>query len=188
MNTNIVTDVAHDFLKIARKPGFDPIKQREEIVKVLSPFVGADERLFEYGIKRPNPPDRTRMIFYSPELVFFLSRFGTDFRLPVHNHDAWNVLLICSGEMHFRWYRRSDSGADAGKAKVEIADDRIVKAGDVGIVAPPPNDIHELEILTENTWMLTVAPCFEPDVRDIHNPAQGTFERKPLTVLPTVAA
>ena len=31
-------------------------------------------------------------------------------------------------------------------------------------------------------------PPFEPDVRDIHNPAQGTFERKPLTVLPTVAA
>ena len=188
MNKNIVSDVAHNFLPLIRNPAFDPIKQRDEIAKVLSPFVGVDESIFQYGIKRPQPPDRTRTIFYSPELLFLLSRFDTDFRLPVHNHEAWNILLICSGTMHFRWYRRVDNGAESGKAKVEIADDRIVKAGELGIVAQPPNDIHQLEILTPGTWMLTVAPCYEPDVRDIHNPPQGTFERKPLAVLPKVAA
>src|SRR5947209_7328857 len=133
MNKNIVSEVAQNLLPLTRSPSFDPIKKRDDIAAVLRPFVGADESLFKYGIKRPQPPDRTRMIFYSPELVFFLSRFGTDFRLPVHNHESWNILMICSGAMHFRWYRRLDNGVEPGRAQVEIADDRVVKAGELGI-------------------------------------------------------
>jgi len=188
MNKTVVCDVAQDLLALMRRDNFDPLQERDVLKTVLKPFVGAaHESLFQLGIKRPQPPDRTRMIFYSPELIMFLSRFGTDFRLPVHNHDSWNILMICSGSMHFRWFRRLDDRTDAGQAKLEVADDRVVTAGEMGIVAPPPHDIHQLEILTEGTWMLTVAPCPEPDLREIYNPSSGTFEMKPLSVIPQAA-
>ena len=184
MNKNVVCDVAHDLIALFRSDGFDPLKRRDAIQSVLAPFIGAEEDLFQYGIKRPSPPDRTRTIFYSPELILFLSRFGTDYRLPVHNHESWNALMICSGAMHFTSYRRLDKGDASGRAKLEVAEERIVKAGEIGIVDRPPHDVHQLEILMKDTWMVTVAPCPEPALREIYNTSQGTYDVKPLSPLP----
>lgn len=184
IENSTVMEVANDLLAIIRRDGFDPTTVRKEITAAVQPFVTSHEELeklyFEHGIMRPEPPDRSRMLFYSPELLFMLSRYGPDFRLPTHNHESWNVLLICRGEMHFRWYRRLDDRTVPGRARIEIVDDLMVRTGEVAFVAKPPHDIHQLEVTQEGTWMLTVQPCHEPPQREIYDAEEGTYEMMSL--------
>lgn len=186
MHMRTVEQVAHDLLEITRRHDFDPTDARDEITATVQPFVtSADElaELFEHGgIETAMGASTSRLIYYSPELLFMLSKFETDFVLPVHNHEMWNFLFICRGEMHFRWYRRLDDRSIENEAHLEIADDRKVRAGEVGFIAPPPNDIHQLSISEPGTWMVTVTPRPEPIVREIYNPTAGTYIIKALAV------
>lgn len=186
MDTGTVEQVAHDLLPIIRRPHFDPTSARDELTATVRPFVANVTELTDvftrHGIKGDDAANRSRMIFYSPELVFLLSRFDTDFVLPIHNHDLWNFLLICSGEMHFRWYRRLDDRSAPGRAVIEVADDRTVRTGEIACIAPPPHDIHELAITQPGTWMLTVTTEQEPPLREVYDPAAEAYEIRPLAV------
>lgn len=180
-DSGVVRRVARDITAlIAAHP--DPTAARAEVEAALSPLIPADAELFEGALPMPGL-DLTRMLYFDPELVLLLSKFDPNFALPVHNHEAWNVLMVCSGEMHFRWYRRLDDLSEPGRADLEIADDRVLTAGGCGIIGLPPHDIHQLEVLTDDTWLLTVTPQVEPEIREIYDPASGTYEVKPLTVV-----
>jgi hypothetical protein len=65
-----------------------------------------------------------------------------------------------------------------------VADDRVLRPGDAGIVAPPPHDIHELEVLTDYLWMVVATPEPEVSTREIYDPATGTYEVKGLAPVP----
>lgn len=186
MEKNTVMEVAQDLLALTRRAGFDPTSMRQEITAALQPFVVTDEELSamfaEHGLEIPGL-ERSRIILHSPELIFMLSKFGTDFILPIHNHESWNVLLICRGQMHFRWYRRLDASSIDGRARLEVADDLMVGTGEVAFIAPPPHDIHQLAITEADTWMLTVTPQPEPPLREIYDVAAGTYEIQALAVV-----
>ena len=171
----IVATAASNYMAVLERNGFDPTQAREDVMAALKPMVDVHKELYESAFVRPTTMAKSRLLYFDPELLFLISEIGPEFTGPAHNHWYWNVLLICSGRMRFRWYRRLDDRSEPGVAKLELADERILCAGDVGMVAPPPHDVHSFEVLDEHTWLITVAPCPEPDVREFYDVDRGTY-------------
>lgn len=153
----------------------DPSNDPAAVAEALSCLVGPHEPWFDHALQRPTQLKKSRLIYFDPTLNFILSNVGTDFREPPHNHWAWNILLICSGSMHFRWYRRLDDGSEPGKCQLDLADERILRPGDAGIVGAAPSDIHSFEILDDDTWMVTVSPDLGRPVRQFYDAKAGTY-------------
>jgi len=100
----------------------------------------------------------------------------------------WNALFIAEGAMQFRWYRRLDDLSTPGQAKLELVDERLLRAGDVGIVAPPPHDIHAFEVLEDDTWLVTAAPAPGLFTRQIYDLENDTYVERALeTAVPLSA-
>jgi predicted metal-dependent enzyme (double-stranded beta helix superfamily) len=153
----------------------DPSNDPGAVGEALSCLVGPHEPWFDHALQRPTQLKKSRLIYFDPTLNFILSNVGTDFREPPHNHWAWNILLICTGSMHFRWYRRLDDGSEPGHCRLELAEDRILRPGDAGIVGAAPHDIHSFEILDDDTWMVTVSPDLGRPVRQFYDADAGTY-------------
>lgn len=168
--------------------GEDPTRCAEEFRAALLPLVERHRELFALATPRPpsriNPEHRMSTVYFDPSMMLQVVGAPRGFRLPPHSHSAWNVLFVCEGSMQFTSYRRSDDRSIAGRADLEVADDRVLGPGDAGIVAPPPNDIHELEILSDYLWMIVVTPEPEVAVRQIHSISAGTYELQELAPIP----
>jgi len=164
---------------LARDP-LDPTKDPDALAAALAPLVGSHEALFEVAQQRPTALKRSRLAYYDPGLTILVSAFGPEFREPIHNHGLWNVLLICGGRMHFRGYRRLDDRSREGYAEVSLVEDKIVSAGQIGAVGPPPHDIHALDVLDEDTWLITVSPGDAARVREIYDLATSSYTLQTL--------
>ena len=185
-----VRQVAANFTALLRRTGNDPSNDHGAAVAALNPLRTMHEHFFDRSIVRPanNPGHQMSILYFDPSLMLQIVGAPRGFRLPAHNHSAWNILFICEGEMQFRWYRRLDDRSIPGHAQLEVADDRILQAGDAGIVARPPHDIHELEVLSDYLWMLVATPEPEMSTREIYDPVAGTYELKTLAPIPPLLA
>lgn len=181
-----VREAAAAMVSMLRRTGNDPSECPADVLAALDPLRSVRARLFDSAIVRPseNPGHQMSIIYFDPSLMLQIVGAPAGFRLPAHNHSAWNILFVAEGEMQFRWYRRLDDRSVPGRAQLEVADDRRLTPGTAGIVAPPPNDIHELEITSEYLWMVVATP--EPEVltREIYDPENGTYELKTLAPIP----
>jgi predicted metal-dependent enzyme (double-stranded beta helix superfamily) len=164
---------------LARDP-LDPTKNPAELAAALAPLVGAHEALFDVAHQRPTALKRSRLAYFDPGLTILVSAFGPEFREPIHNHGLWNVLLICAGRMHFRGYRREDDQSKDGYAEISLFEDRIVGPGEIGAVGPPPHDIHALDVLDEDTWLITVSPGDASNVRQIYDLETNSYTLQTL--------
>lgn len=181
-----VRDAAARFLDVLRRTGNDPSAAPADAIAALDPLRSTRAEMFDASIVRPskNPGHQMSILYFDPSLMLQIVGAPQGFRLPAHNHSAWNILFVADGEMQFRWYKRLDDRSVPGRATLEVADDRILRAGDAGIVAPPPNDIHELEIVSEYLWMIVATPEPEVQTREIYDPDAGTYELKSLSPVP----
>lgn len=66
---------------------------------------------------------------------------------PVHDHLAWGLVGLYSGEQEERVYRSLDHDADEGKANLEETDHRYLHPGDFYELLPPEGDIHRVSTL-----------------------------------------
>jgi predicted metal-dependent enzyme (double-stranded beta helix superfamily) len=74
--------------------------------------------------------------------VLMLARFPAESPTPIHDHNSWGVACVVQGrDRHIAW-RRMDDGSDLERARLEVADDRVLNPGDVVSFGPPPRDIH----------------------------------------------
>lgn len=170
--------------------GEDPSECPDQVIAALKPLIPLREDLYATAQVRPskNPGHMMSTIYYDPSMMLQIVGAPGGFRLPAHCHSAWNVLFICEGRMDFTWYRRLDDRSVPGRAELKVADDRILGAGDAGMVARPPDDIHELEVISDYLWMLVVTPEPEVSVREIYSPLEGTYEIKALAPVPPLHA
>jgi predicted metal-dependent enzyme (double-stranded beta helix superfamily) len=180
VNSDPIRAAAANMAALLAKNPLDPTEDPEELARALAPLVGAHEALFEVAHERPTELKRSRIAYFDPGLTILVSAFGPEFREPIHDHGLWNILLICQGRMHFRGYRRLDDLSRDGYAEIGKVEDRIVGAGQIGAVGPPPHDIHALDVLDEDTWMVTVTPGDAKDVRNIYDPATSSYTLQTL--------
>ncbi len=66
---------------------------------------------------------------------------------PVHDHLAWGLVGLYSGEQEELVYRVADTLAE-GRVKLEVAQVHHLKPGDFYELAPPDNDIHAVRTVS----------------------------------------
>lgn len=159
----------------------DPSRDPAAVGAAMKPLVERYREVFELGVDRPSVlMAASRTVYADPELALLLSRANAGVEETLHNHGLWNVLVLCRGSMHFQWCQRLDDRSNPGKSELRVADDRVLRAGDVGAVGLPPDDIHSFVILEDDTWLYTVAPGDAHPTREIHDLARGTYIERPL--------
>ena len=75
-------------------------------------------------------------------LTLVRGRFEPDALTPIHNHGSWGIIGVYRGRDRYQIWRRLDDSTDPGSARVELVEERVLEAGDVAILPPPPQDIH----------------------------------------------
>lgn len=92
-----------------------------------------------------------------------------------HNHGAWNIFGVYEGAAQYTSYRRLDDGSTPYRSQLEVAEDRIMTAGDVSILPEPPHDIHAVIGLAPQTTTLLVARGDFARTRQHHLPERGCY-------------
>lgn len=147
----------------------------------LTSLVGRHEEMYAAGLPRTaSLVSRSRVVYFDPGMTFILSGYDKGEAEPLHDHGIWNALFVCAGRMRFRWCRRLDDGSVSGRAELEVADERILGPGDIGLVGAPPHDIHEFEILDQDSWTITVAPGPAKRLRRFYDIASGAYVEREL--------
>lgn len=95
--------------------------------------------------------------------------------LEPHNHGAWNLFGVYRGALHYRSYRRRDDQSVPYYADLEVAEDRIMGAGDVTVLPSPPHDIHEVIGLAPETFTVLVARGPFSPVRQQYYPDRRAY-------------
>jgi len=85
-----------------------------------------------------------------------LARFSPDAETPVHNHNAWGVVYVVRGRDRYRRWERLDDGRDPHRARLQLAEERELAAGDVITFGAPPHDIHSQQGLDGDAMELVL--------------------------------
>lgn len=86
--------------------------------------------------------------------VLMLARFLPDAETPVHNHNTWGVVCVVRGRDRYRRWERLDDGSDPHHARLQLAEERELAAGEVITFGAPPHDIHSQQGIGEAAWEL----------------------------------
>jgi predicted metal-dependent enzyme (double-stranded beta helix superfamily) len=68
---------------------------------------------------------------------------------PVHDHLAWGVVGVYRGRQEETIYRRLDDGSDESQARLEVARQQVVDAGQFYTLLPPTDDIHDVKTVSD---------------------------------------
>ncbi len=86
--------------------------------------------------------------------VLMLACFPPDAETPVHNHNAWGVVYVVRGRDRYRRWEHLDDGSDPHRARLQLAEERELAAGDVITFGAPPHDIHSQQGIAGAVWEL----------------------------------
>ncbi len=127
------------------------------------------------GIPRQgNNVDWSQYLYFDGDLSFLLFEVPEGGRVQPHDHGVWELFAVYRGRMRHTVYRRTDDGSVAGYAKLAATDDRVMRAGEAAIVAPPA-DIHGFCALDGGAMGLTVVSGqYKPD-RHYYDPEANSY-------------
>ncbi|MCB0994318.1 MAG: hypothetical protein KDB21_04450 [Acidimicrobiales bacterium] len=119
----------------------------------------------------------TGWLYHDGDLRIVRGRMPAGMRLDPHSHGTWNLFGVYSGAVKYVSYRRLDDGTEPYRADLEVAEDRIMRDGDVTVMPGPPHDIHGVVGLAPvSTTVLVARGQFSP-VREQFFPDEGCYVR-----------
>ena len=68
---------------------------------------------------------------------------------PVHDHLAWGLIGVYRGQQFETVYRRTDDGADADRADLEVSRTQTMDTGEFYSLLPPRDDIHYVRTVSD---------------------------------------
>lgn len=68
---------------------------------------------------------------------------------PVHDHLAWGLVGLYRGEQNEKVYAPLATDHEAGRAELELVEERTLKAGDFYTLIPPEGDIHSVTTISD---------------------------------------
>lgn len=68
---------------------------------------------------------------------------------PVHDHLAWGLVGVYRGTQLDTTYARLDDGSDESKARLQVATQQTVRAGQFYTLLPPNGDIHYVKTVSD---------------------------------------
>ena len=178
----VVRECAFDIIRIAQQHKDDNAKLVKALKAPLKRII-AQPDLLSLGVKRQgNHIDNSKYLYYDGQLIISLDEFPKGKRIPPHDHGVWEALAVYKGSFDHTVYERKDDGSKEGYADLNVIDDRVLKSGDVAIVAPPA-EIHTFIALEESTYSVTVVGGHYADMRHYYKPEEKTCVlRKPKIV------
>ncbi len=139
----------------------------------ISKFLMKD--LSEIGVMREgNHIEESRYLYYDGEMSITLDHLPHGKKIPAHDHGTWEALVLYSGSLHHTVYERMDDGCIDGYAELEVVDDRVLKPGDISMVAPPA-EIHSFCAKTDDTWSVTIVGNPYSLERHYYDPGNNSF-------------
>ncbi len=86
--------------------------------------------------------------------ALMLASFPPEAPTPVHNHNSWGIVSAVRGTDRYLRWQREDDGADPARARLRLAEERTLRAGDVVWFGEPPDDIHSQQGVDGPAWEL----------------------------------
>jgi predicted metal-dependent enzyme (double-stranded beta helix superfamily) len=172
----VVRESARALEAVLAATGGDPAQDPDAVTAAVLPVL---DRLDVFGAslpRKPNHTDESAVVYFDPKLCYIFARASKGQHDAPHNHGGWNITAICSGQMHYRGYRRVDDGSKTGFAELELVEDRVMAKGDVAVTGLPPDDIHEVTVLTDDQWTLAIAPGLMSTTRQYYDLASRSYE------------
>ncbi|HTS92825.1 MAG TPA: hypothetical protein VMG55_12535 [Stellaceae bacterium] len=169
----IIRDCAHSIMALVKKVGTDRDRLLEGLATTMRPAL-AQPDLLSLGVKREgNHIDNSKYLYYDGLLVITLDQFPKGKRIPPHDHGVWEALAIYRGSVQHTVYERKDDGSKEGFADLAMIEDRVLKAGDISMVAMPA-EIHGFTALSDDTYSLTVVGGHYKAERHYFKPEEKT--------------
>ena len=152
----------------------DAIKFRQALLDATLP-VSQRPDLYKLGVKRQaNHIDNAKWLYYDDQLTLELDEFPNGKFIPPHDHGVWEALVLCSGSLKHTTYERVDDRSVEGHSELKVAEEVVMKVGDIAMVVPP-SDIHSFEAMTEDTYVLTIVGGEYSPLRHYYNLQANTY-------------
>ena len=183
------------FLVFHRAPSYSFAALAETITEVMrSPVTVRDKQWQVAGLlsdylrqarlerrfQRPNPslPVTTYLLYDDPQGLFSIAAlvFQPHAHTTIHDHQSWVVWGTYSGAERETRYRRRDVPG-ASFPTLEPAWSRVFAAGDVSFIAPPPDDIHDVENASDS-----ISVSLHVHATDIAKQARNSYDPKQRVV------
>jgi hypothetical protein len=132
-----------------------------------------------FGIGTHRTP--ARLLYNDGQLSIVVGHQPEGVLVPVHDHGMWEMLGLYRGSLEHRLYERDDDGSRPGHATLRLVDTRVLHAGDVITVPPPPHDLHGFSALEEDTYLFAVLPGWYADVRRYFDVKRNSYYLKQAT-------
>jgi predicted metal-dependent enzyme (double-stranded beta helix superfamily) len=132
--------------------------------------------LLTLGVERSaNHQPWSSYLYYDGELTVAMSNIAVSRAVPVHDHGVvWEAVAVYRGALNHRIYRRAAEETDEGRAKLELVEDAVLGMGDLRALEPP-DDIHGLIALEEDTYLLGAHLGQFAVNRRYYQPDRGTY-------------
>ncbi len=174
---------AHELRGYCDANNGDPTKAREPVIACIQRLLrrpGLIEEFKTFGLERPGTNSQTNwVLYYDPKLMYVIGFSEKGRYDSPHNHGHWLATAVYSGEVEYTDYRRIDDGTRPGHAELKVATRTVLKAGDVALTPPPPHDIHENTMLTDNFTMIVMGGKFS-SVRQYYDLKTNTYVEKAI--------
>jgi predicted metal-dependent enzyme (double-stranded beta helix superfamily) len=103
----------------------------------------------------------SKTLYYDGDLMLVSATMAQGEHIRSHNHGAWNLTGVVRGSILYQPYKRLDDGTIPSYAELEKLPGEFLTAGHVGVCPPPPDDIHEVLGLADDTATVLLAPMFD---------------------------
>jgi predicted metal-dependent enzyme (double-stranded beta helix superfamily)/predicted RNA methylase len=169
--------LARTLTEVMRSPAAARDKQWQ-VAGLLSDYLR--QRRLEPRFQRPNPglPVTTYLLYDDPQGLFSIAAlvFQPHAHTTIHDHQSWVVWGTYSGAERETRYRRHDVPGESFP-KLEPAWSRVFAAGDVSFIAPPPDDIHDVENASD-----AISVSLHVHATDIAKQARNSYDPKQRVV------
>lgn len=118
--------------------------------------------------------DSTWWLYYDQQLHVIVGRMNQGEVIQAHNHGNWNVTGVLRGALKYIAYERVDDRSTRYHADLRIRAEPILRSGEAILCPPPPDDIHEIVCLEDDTVTVLVAPPFA-DIREYYLPDKKVY-------------
>lgn len=119
----------------------------------------------------------TGWLYQDGDLRIVRGRMPAGMYLGPHNHGSWNLFGVYRGAVKYTSYRRLDDRSIPYYADLGVAEDRILRDGDVTVLPGPPHDIHAVRGLAETSTTVLVARGPFSDEREEYQPEERCYIR-----------
>lgn len=177
-STTTMRDAAGRLIELLDEVGDDVLAREKELAVALGEILALpdlDTVVANPVGERDGEEPLTGWLYQDGDLRIVRGRMPAGMDLDAHNHGTWNLFGVYRGAVKYTSYRRIDDRSVPYRAELEVAEDLIMRDGDVTVLPGPPHDIHAVLGLAPMTTTVLVARGHFDGARERYFPDRGCY-------------